>query len=247
MSWLSPILNPLTKGYVKRIEHKYDSQLAGLRSSVEYIIASQAHHKKKSIEAVENLLKSIDRISDSTGSAVPIYRIMTDDELKALFQDRTRHTGILEKYKDLVALFNELHNTAKVDLNGTEELFVTPKLWMLYVLIRAAYGRLAFLTSDSLKNNNYKDWKNDRSIVKLFRNGLSNGQTEEGRKRVVGGFPFLANELRKQFVLEAQAIIHGRAQFEESVTVAFDALTMMQATDEAALGIHRKSSTDQFG
>ena len=176
-----------------------------------------------------------------------IYLIMTDDELKGLFQDGRRDTiSILDNYKDWVTLSNEFHNTAKADLCGTEELFVTPKLWMLYESIRIAYGRLAFLTSESVKKNIFKDWKNDRTIVELFRNGLSNERTEEGRKRIAGGFPFLANELRKQFVLEAQSIIHGRAQFEESVTVAFDTLTTMRvADDETALGIFRRSSSEQ--
>ena len=86
----------LSTSLVKHIEHSYNSRIEELRgiisghntafrSTVDYIIATQAQKMDRTFEAVEGLLKAIGHVEKHLGTPMTFQSLLDSPELEALF------------------------------------------------------------------------------------------------------------------------------------------------------------------
>ena len=128
--------NILSKGIVKRIEHGYDKKLeelkgeiqadnSAIKSSVEFLAASQSELRVKIISSVESLWQAIGCIQEEYSDALGATALLEPHEFYKVFRGELPQIHPLVKdYKDL-NFFEEKRGKIQDKVSGTEIIFVS--------------------------------------------------------------------------------------------------------------------------
>ena len=224
----------ISKGVEKSIEHVYDKKLEGLKgdiqasnsalkSSVDYLAASQAELRSKVLSSVENLWQAIDDLQTAYSKVgIGLLSILTSEELDDCFGGRATNPHIRAEFKALeeggILFFADTLKTIKNKLSGSEVFYVSSRLWFLYETIRRVHGRIGFLIGVSLREKKYRDWRFDKVMMSSLAEALSSDRIDHAKSRPVGGLNEILSWLMAEFVKEGSDVVRGSAEFEKSVS-----------------------------
>lgn len=84
-----------------------------------------------------------------------------------------------------------------------ERPFVSPRLWSIFFIIQAIYGRSAFLLSNSFKERQLKHWRDDDGCDQLLRSVLPAQAVDHTKGLSFNGLRTAIDMLESQFLTEA--------------------------------------------
>ena len=219
----------ISKGVEKSIEHVYDKKLEGLKgdiqasnsalkSSVDYLAASQAELRSKVLSSVENLWQAIKDWETAYSSVIGLLFILTPMELDDCFSGRERPDirKIFETLGDGIQFFSDTTKTIENKLSGSEVFYVSSRLWVLYNTIFRVHARIGVLIGFSLKEKKYRDWRDDKAMMSILAEALSSDIIEQAKSRPIGGLNDILSWLIAEFVKEGSNVVRGSAAFEKS-------------------------------
>ena len=225
----------LSKGIVKQIEHGYDKKLeelkggiqahnTAIKSSVEFLAASQSELRSKVISSVESLWLSIDSIHEVYSGAVTITLLFLPDEIEESLKGK--RPGILQMVKDYedITFIKEKFREIQRKTSGTEVLFVSSRLWLLYNSILRVHARLGILLNQSMKDRKYQDWRNDKFMESILGEVLTADKIKEAKQNRLGGINNIINWLKAEFVQEASNLVRGSREVAHSVPEIYETL-----------------------
>ena len=223
----------ISKGIEKSIEHAYDKKLEGLKgdiqasnsalkSSVDYLAASQAELRSKMLSSVENLWQAINDLQTAYSKVgLGLLSILTPEELDDCFGGRVRPDirELFEAVGDNGFQFSlATTKTIEKKLSGSEVFYVSSRLWFLYETIRRVHGRSGVLIGVSLGEKKYQDWRCDEFMMSFLAEALSSDRIDQAKSRPIGGLNEILNWLMAEFIKEGSNVVRGSAEFEKSVS-----------------------------
>ena len=163
------------------------------------------------ISAVDTVWREVLRIDDYTSTPRFLADLFTTDELnRALQKGHKSLTGMFEECRDRFSLDtpNELV-AASADLSAIRP-FVSDRLWSLFFVIRAIYGRLGILTAQSVDRKQYLDWRQDRLMNELLEQVLPEDIISHSKERTLSPFGrIICPNLEALFLEEARRVLDG--------------------------------------
>ena len=233
--WLLPRI--ISKGVEKSIEHVYDRTLEGLKgdiqasnsalkSSVDYLAASQTELKAKVLSSVENLWQAIEELQTAYSPSVGLFSFLTSKELDDCISGKARPDirKIFEDLGDGVQLYSDTKEKIGKKLSGSEVFYVSSRLWFLYNTIVRVHARIGVLIGFSLKDKKYRDWRDDTLVMAALAEALPADRIDQAKSRTVGGLNDIIDWLIAEFVKEGSNVVLGSAEFEKSVSQIHSAL-----------------------
>ena len=215
---------------LKHIEHNYNKKLEELRgdiqasnaaieSSVNYLAASQTELRSKVISSVEALWLAIEKIGEAYSSVLGLIAILTSDELDACVSGREKPDlrSILAKHGDGAQFFVDTTNNVRSHLSGSEIIYVSSRLWLLYETFLQVHGRIGNLIGFSLRDGKYHDWKRDKYMMSILGLALTDDQINGATQKTLGGANDMLSWLKAEFVKEAGELIRGPRELAHSV------------------------------
>ena len=228
LRWFPKII---TRGLVKHIEHAYDSQLEEVRgriranesavnSAVTYLTQAQSELRSKTIASVESMWQSINVSYDAYSGPFFVASILTAEEIDDVIGGRHQgDSGIrqtLMEYKDITRLNSKFKLTNEA-MSGSEILFVSPRLWVIFTCILRVHGRLGALFHFSFKEGKYRDWRNDDAMRAILETVLNAEKIDHSAALRLGGLQDLLYWLNAEFIEEAGSLLRGGQQLKYSV------------------------------
>lgn len=160
--------------------------------------------------AVEALWKSAKVCQDVYSGAMTALNLLTAGELDDVFHGRQVGNGamayMLEEYRD-VTFMNSRMDKIEEPLAGTEELFVSERLWELYRRIIQVHGRMGLLFHWSFESGSYVDWREDETTLSMLSAFLDDRRLAAARARTIGGVNEVVGWLRQEFLSEARNLL----------------------------------------
>jgi len=165
--------------------------------------ADQLTHERQ-IQAIENLWKAIQNLRNKFNHIIFIDNIFTQKELDSYFQ-RREHANIGDCVREYADMNFALRKLASAGCNdaGQERPFVSHRVWSVFFVVQALYGRSALLITNSYRQRRLISWKEDSGCDQLLR-AILPGQTVEWAKGLeIGGLHRAIEQLENQFLAEA--------------------------------------------
>lgn len=159
---------------------------------------------QRQIQAVENLWQILQRFSSEFSMVVFVDTILLPQEMNAYFiggDDIPLMDSIFEfgnPQTAIIKMANAGGNEA-----ARERPFVSQRLWSIYFVIQAMYGRTALLLTNSFKEEQYKNWRNDSGCDQLLRAILPGHAVEHLKAMEAAGLRSAVDYLEDQFLTEA--------------------------------------------
>ena len=160
--------------------------------------------RQRQIQGIEHLWRVVRTLSSEFGLVVFIDTILTSQELDAYFRGR-EHADVadcLREYADMSVALRKLVSTGANEA-ARERPFVTHRLWSIFFVLQAMYGRTALLVSNSYKEHRFVDWRKDNGCDQLLRAILPAQVVEHARRQEIGGLRAAIDGLESQFLAEA--------------------------------------------
>ncbi|WP_372027418.1 hypothetical protein P7L70_16605 [Tistrella mobilis] len=159
---------------------------------------------QRQIQAVENLWQILRKFSAEFSMVVFVDTILLQEEMNAHFsgaRDLPLMDSILEYRNPQTAI-------AKMTKAGGEEAaaerpFVSQRLWSIFFVIQAVYGRTGLLLTNSFKEERYVDWRSDSGCDQLLRAALPSHAVEHLKALQISGIRTALDYLEDQFLTEA--------------------------------------------
>ena len=221
----------LATSVLKYVEHDYNKKLEELRgdiqasnsaivSSVNYLTESQAELRSKVISAVEALWLATEKMHEAYSPILGLIVMLTPEELDACVSGRESAglRSVLEEHGDGVQIFAETTKNIGSQLSGSEIIYVSSRLWLLYETILRVYGRIGYLVGRSLRDGKYHDWKRDKPMMSILRQTLTNDQINSAKESTIGGTHDILSWLKAEFVKEASELVRGSRELAHSVS-----------------------------
>lgn len=220
--------NILSKGIVKRIEHGYDKKLeelkgeiqadnSAIKSSVEFLAASQSELRVKIISSVESLWQAIGCIQEEYSDALGATALLEPHEFYKVFRGELPQIHPLVKdYKDL-NFFEEKRGKIQDKVSGTEIIFVSSRLWLLYDAIFRVHGRIGLLLYQSINDKKFRDWREDELMISILTKVLSGDKIKEAQAEGLKGINDIISWLTAEFVQESSNLVRGSREVAHSV------------------------------
>ena len=212
----------LVGSFLRKVDHRHNEKIERIRAdygtlktSVDYLSAAQSKVQPRIVEAVEALWKAVLVVKKDYSSAVFATSIMTSQEINRCFQKPGEKLGdsILPKYRSLEDTMDS--EAFRDSVSETSRLFVSDRLWLIFLSFRTAHGRLAYLFWRSFEEKKYHDWQSDRNMKVIFRNILPDKVVDEVIARKNGGFRDLADHVEAEFLKEARRVLYGSEALSE--------------------------------
>lgn len=159
---------------------------------------------QRQIQAVEHLWQVVRKLSSEFSGVVLVDTILTPSELVAYFAEgKSAQLGqfILE-YADMNVALRKSVDAGANDADN-ERPFVTNRLWSIFFVLRALYGRTALLLSNSYRKRTFIDWRTDGGCDQLLRAILPEQTVERAKGQVIGGLRTAIDCLEGEFLTEA--------------------------------------------
>ena len=241
----SPII--ITNLITAKIKHNYDEQIAQLKgemarestamqSTIGLLSASQSELRSKVFQSVEALWMVFEKQRDVYRNAFLLLNVCSPNQLDYAFQHNStaKVRDLLRDYSDFESL-SKIVSSTDDHLRRSEIIYVSARLWLIYMTIYRTQNRIAGLMHNCLKDGKYIDWRIDDMAIKETR-ALFSEDEFKNLTRSIDPDP-LINSLKAQFIEEARKLIRGETEWE-SVDDIYRRLMSLQQTGKASdLGI----------
>jgi len=151
------------------------SQLTRDRIVMETAISSfssgQRAVQEKKIQATAKLWKRVLKIRKVCHSAIFFYNIVHPSEYNEVFA-KPNMKAMISNLDDSVV--DQIISDPE-DFESNRP-FLGEKLWLLFFIYRAFFGRITLILVDGLKKGKIKDWRKDHGVHSLLKYVLSNEQ-----------------------------------------------------------------------
>jgi hypothetical protein len=154
------------------------------------------------LQAIEKLWAILRGLNKEFSNLLFIHTLLTPAEMDDYF-----HNGWPEKYGIGEYALHETvlvkMHTAGCDEADKERPFVSPRLWGVFFILRAVYGRLAYLCQCSFEKQGFKDWRKDSGMDQLLRTTLPAHAIDSVKAAHVHGIHDMIDHLEIQFMNSA--------------------------------------------
>lgn len=168
--------------------------------------ASPTRHltHQRQIQAVEHLWQVIRSLGGEFSLVVFIDNILTEQELDAYFRGIEQHliADCAREYADMNTALRKLANAGANDASK-ERPFVSHRVWSVFFILQALYGRSALLVTNSYKERRLVGWKQDSGCDQLLRAVLPGQIVDHVKGLRFGGLRSAIEQLENQFLAEA--------------------------------------------
>ena len=151
------------------------------------------------LQAIENLWAILRSLNKEFSNLIFVHTLLTPSELSDYFQHEwpTKY-GLQEYASDQTVLVKM--QAAGCDDADKERPFVSPRLWGVFFILRAVYGRLAYLCQRSFEKRVFHDWRKDDGIDQLLRTTLPAHVIDSIKGSQVQGVYSMIEHLEIQFM-----------------------------------------------
>jgi hypothetical protein len=166
---------------------------------------STTHHThQRQIQAVEHLWQVLRNLSSEFSPIVFVDTMLTSQELEAYFKDR-EYDYIVDRVREYADMNLALRKFVSAGANeaAKERPFVTHRLWSIFFVLQAMYGRTALLLTNSYKEHRFVNWREDGGCDQLLRAILPAQAVEHAKGQAIGGLRTAIDYLESQFLAEA--------------------------------------------
>jgi hypothetical protein len=172
--------------------------------NVSNLVPAEPLTAKRQLQAVETLWRTIGAMREELGQLVFVDTIYTRDELEGYFNSRwPQSMSHMTEYANRQTVISKF-KTVKAMEADQERPFVSHRLWSVYYIIRALYGRIGYLFEQSFAKKTYHDWRKDSGADQLLRTILPSGVVEQVMSFPVYGLQSAFDHLEEQFMAEAK-------------------------------------------
>lgn len=162
--------------------------------------------RQRQIQAVEHLWQVVRKLGSEFSPVVLVDTILTPSELEAYFAEG-EHAQIANYIREFADMGLPLRKFASAGANdadaGKERPFVTNRLWSIFFVLRALYGRTSVLLANSYKERRFMSWRTDSGCDQLLRSILPAHSVEHAKGQAFGGLQTAINFLESEFLGEA--------------------------------------------
>jgi len=208
---------------LERAKASLEADVGTLRSSMDFLSASQSGLRAHSVEAIQALWRDILALKSALAGLWTFEQGLTSDEKQEVVSGKdSRGRGFIIPYlseptylthiKPLMSSEAELHRP-----------FCGERLWLIFVVFRNVHLRSAFLTQQAVAKGRHNRLLDDNGIKQLLRTVLSEELIAEARKQPFNDLSSLFAQLEGLFLQEAVRVMSGSKAVAES-------LADMQAT-----------------
>jgi hypothetical protein len=159
---------------------------------------------QRQIQAIEHLWQVVRNLGGEFSLVVFVDNILTAQELEAYFKDRI-YNHIADCVREYADMNLPLRKFASAGANeaAKERPFVTHRLWSVFFVLQAMYGRTALLLTNSYKERRFVNWRTDSGCDQLLRAILPAQAVDHAQGRELGGLQTAIDYLENQFLAEA--------------------------------------------
>ena len=138
------------------------------------------------------------------GLVIFVDTILLASEMDAYFRHR-EHSHIMDCVRDYADVNLALRKFANSGANDAakERPFVSHRLWSVFFVLQAIYGRAALLLTNSYKERRLVDWRQDSGCDQLLRAILPAQTVDQVKGLQIGGLRTAIDHLESQFLAEA--------------------------------------------
>lgn len=189
-----------------------NNQSGGIAANIINAASINFHSNSKSdaqdernIQAIETLWLSISNLKSDFSTIIFVDSIFTKEE----FQDHfcgTEHHSMLEILNPFSHLDTLTEIIQKRNLKDAElkRLFVSERLYSIFLVTQVLFLRSAFLIQTSYIKNAYQDWRTDPVLAAQLSLILSDEEIALAKLRQIGGLGTLIELLESSFLSEAK-------------------------------------------
>ncbi len=226
-------LNRETQAEIERFRADY----ANLKFSVDFMSASQREVRLKMIESAESLWGVLCQLGQEFGPIIFIDTILQAHEIDAEIRAGKPQSLIetLEQFRPYEAVKEKLEKAGAIGAEK-ERIFVSSKLWLLFFVLRALYGRAGMLINFSLKEKKYRDWRSDSQLDSLLTNVVAANVVVGAKKQTLQGLRILIGHIENEFLAESARIMSGTHLFSDNISELQTALTVEKEKVAASQG-----------
>ena len=174
------------------------------------MVNSDSELSAKRISAVDTLWRTIVMMGDHYSEVLSLLNICTPQELNDALGGK-RHQGIMGMFETgykKSPLCEPGPFARDPDIPATRP-FVSERLWSLFFVVRAVYGRLAVLMGMSYEKKQYVDWTTDNPMNALISRVLTPEVIAQGKNRLGGFSQVICGNLETAFLEEARRVLDG--------------------------------------
>lgn len=166
--------------------------------------ASNPIAARRQLQAVESLWKTIRAMRSEFGQLIFADTLYTREELERFFKTGwPRNMSHMTEYANGNVVMGKFKTVAAMEADH-ERPFVSHRLWSVYFIVRALYGRVGYLFEESFKKKTYCDWRKDSGSDQLLRTILPSNVVEQVKALSVYGLQSAFDHLEEQFMAEAK-------------------------------------------
>ena len=217
----------LTATLTKAIEHRYatrlsrlkadlDAHYSTLKSSVDFLSASQSDLRTRAIASVESLWTAVLEIEREHSDLVFVDDILVSEEIRDLFASG-RIKKHLADYSDTEVVTKKMERFMRLT-SERERLFSGEPLWLRFSTFCRAHGRMAVLAQFSFEKGTYVDWRTDDLMNTILRAILAADVLERAKSMRIGGFREVTGYLKAEFLKEAIRVMSGSQHVADSLS-----------------------------
>jgi hypothetical protein len=151
------------------------------------------------LQAIERLWAILRRLNKEFGDLRYVHTILTPEEMDEYFRSGWPPRFNIEHYASGTAVVQKL-TKAGFEEAEAERPFVSPRLWGVFFIIRAVYGRLSYLCERSFEEGRFIDWRTDSGIDQQLRTTLPAHVIEQLKKTTFHGVANMIDHLEIQFM-----------------------------------------------
>lgn len=166
-------------------------------------VIADAAIKNRQILAVESFWNAIIALRKEFGDLIYVDDILTAKEIDGSFKNGwSLCFGDINSYARVNTIMVKFTRARAMDVEA-ERPFVSPRLWSIYFIIRATYGRIACLFEMSFTEASYRDWRYDSGVNQLVGSILPSGIIDSVTSSNSQGLRETFDHLENLFMSEA--------------------------------------------
>jgi hypothetical protein len=151
------------------------------------------------LQAIERLWGILRKLNKEFGDLRYVHTILTPKEMDSYFRNGWPSKFNIEQYASGQAVVQKL-TRAGFEEAEAERPFVSLRLWGIFFIIRAVYGRLGYLCERSFEQRCFVDWRADGGIDQLLRSTLPAHAIDGIKKTPFHGVANMIDHLEIQFM-----------------------------------------------
>jgi hypothetical protein len=160
---------------------------------------------QRQIQAVESLWQIVRNLGNEFSMVIFVDTILLASEQNAYFRNGAHGDFMIcvKEYADINTALNKMKTAGALDDASKERPFVSHRLWSVFFVLQAVYGRSALLLTNSYKFRKLEDWREDSVSDQLLRAILPPSIVDEAKARTIGGLRMTIDNLESRFLAEA--------------------------------------------